>query len=270
MSIGFIRRVMDNYHAAKEAEKDEEGLEHKDELNKLAKNVERELEFDLILARNARNQELAVLEQKEAFARNVMKKIEKFKKKAGKRRKRLEKGSEEESVVADEIDALDHIEQDSERIYKALKKRRQHDLEPLLAKATMVSKIINAEERMGAINPKVLKQFKIYEDSLLKRLGQENMKDIKQDEFKAIGRLRSDLRKETEILERRFAKKRSKMTQKRMNEALAQRLMLDNLLHLAAVDKTEEIEIKKASVRIYDALARIANLEAAEEKVMKK
>jgi len=277
MSIGFLQRIVDSFSASRQAKDDEErfmhSARHKDELVKLAGDVEQELDIDLILAKNAREQELGVLEKKQEFARRIHETITKFRKKSAKRMKRLESSNAttERKIVEDEVNILKHIDLDATEIETHLKKSRAHDLQPLLSKASIMSKIINAEERMGAINPAILKQFKMYEESILKKLEKSGIETVKRDEFLAIQELIEDLRKETIVLEQEFEKgRKTTKTRKRIQEVLAQRLMLENLLELARIEKLEDAKIKKNAIKIYDILHRINNLEQREEQILKK
>jgi hypothetical protein len=189
-----------------------------------------------------------------------------------KRKKQIEKDMEDaqqEKLLADEMEALQHIEQDVQKLQEYLRERRQHDLKPLLAKASMLSKMINAEERLGAVNPSILKQFQMYESSLIKKIEKNDMQSLKRDEFMAIEQYISDLQKERALLEKKYSSGNSRV-KKRINETVAEELMLDNILRMASIVKLKDQKLKRNSIRLYDVLARIGRFEKEEEKVLEK
>jgi len=245
----------------------------RDSLNKMAKTAQQELEFDLVLAKNSRSQSIAVLEKKLKFAQNIQKLAEHFSTKAEKRQKvldRLMTSSDEQNLLRDELVVLKHIASDEDTIEKLLEHRREHDLKPLIAKANMVSKMIIAEERAGAINPAILKQFQVYESSILERLKSVDAISIMRDEFKSLQALLNDLKKETAMLKKKYNKgPRNKNLMNRIEETIAEQLILENVIKMSAIRRLDDHNLMKNSLKIYDIIDKIHNLEQKEKDILK-
>ena len=262
----------------------------KSELNKVNNKTISDITYGLRLAKNSSNQEIEILEKKAFLAKKLLKNIDKFWGKTEGRHKeilgfvekirrknpeiKIHELSEEEKLIFNEESTLKHLKEDADRINKTLMKKRDHDLKPLLAKANHISKMIIYEENKGVVNPRLLKEFQIYENSILKKINYKEVTSYQLDEFKTIKRIIQDLKHEIDILlkekERTRYKKERKRIKRRVNEALAQQLILKNILHLTDINNMKHTHIRKNALEIYNVLKLIHNVETKEEQILEK
>jgi hypothetical protein len=262
----------------------------KSELNKVNNKTISDITYGLRLAKNSSNQEIEILEKKAFLAKKLLKNIDKFWGKTEGRHKeilgfvekirrknpeiKIHELSEEEKLIFNEESTLKHLKEDADRINKTLMKKRDHDLKPLLAKANHISKMIIYEENKGVVNPRLLKEFQIYENSILKKINYKEVTSYQLDEFKTIKRIIQDLKHEIDILlkekERTRYKKERKRIKRRVNEALAQQLILKNILHLTDINNMKHTHIRKNALEIYNVLKLIHNVETKERDILEK
>jgi hypothetical protein len=282
--------------AGRDARKDSKAFlekkstKQKSELNKINNQTISDITYGLRLAKNTSNQEIEILEKKEFLAKQLLKNIDKFWKKSEDRHKEILKFvnkvkkknpniniyelSEEEKLIFNEESTLKHLKKDAYRINETLKKKRDNDLLPLLAKANHISKMIIYEENKGAVNPRLLKEFQIYEDHILKKINYKEVNSYQLDEFKTIKRIIQNLKHEINVLiqekDRTRNKKEKKRIKKRVNIALAQQLILKNILHLADINNMKHSHLRKNALEIYNVLKLIHNVETKEEQILEK
>lgn len=252
-----------------------------EKVSEFSARLRRRMHYDLILADNTTKQALEVLEKKQNYAQRMLEYSEKFWKKAKKRQDYIKKKlkhstdpSDEEKLLKEELDILQHIEFDAQRIDQALTEKREHDIKPLLVKAAHASKLINAEERIGALDPGVLKQYQVYEKSILEKISKLGISSYDLDEFKAVEKLMTDLKKETAMLNKKNRQLKSpshkKRLKKRVNEILAEILILENMLKLSRIEKLSDRNFQKNAMKIYDVIKWLEDVEEQEKRIIGK
>jgi len=204
--------------------------------------------LDIMLAKNAEDQEVAVLEKKRKLAEMVLDFSKKFEKRSKSRVKETS-SKDEERLINDEVATLEHIKADANKLEKQLQEKRDHDLAPLLTKASMAMKMLIAREKKP--DPSIFKQFQFYETAIMQKLKDDD--DLKKDEFESIKHLIDDLKEERSVLEAKY-QQGDKSIKKRVNETIAQQLMLENLLRMTTVLSMTDEKLRKNAVRLYNAM----------------
>ena len=269
MMKGLLHRIALLFSKdAREADRDVRGLEQtvgKDRLQRLAEYEHRlspVLTGSIQHAANIASQSVNVLSQKERLAEKLERMAEKWQKASS-------EASGSRPVHENEL--CQHLRTDIQRIAGMLRQERTHDLEPMLAKANHLVKIINLEQRAGAVNPTVLKEFEVYERSLLKKIAaaEHLAKELQADEFKAIRRFIYDLKQESAALDLAYRTSRQRSVKKRMQQIIAERLMLENILQMACVETVEQAHLHTQALAIYDTLEWLSNVHEKEQGIIK-
>lgn len=142
--------------------------------------------------------------------------------------------SDEMRTLQEEQSAFEHLEADEKSITDEFRKTRRHDFKPLLKKSNHAAKMIAIEDKRGAIDPDVLEEYLTSEESLLRRIGEEEgfERKVEEDEFKMMKLLISALTRESRDLKEQLRSSSQdrfkRITERRLRKALSELYMLQH------------------------------------------
>lgn len=246
----------------------------------------------LRFAQNVNSQAVGVLGKKETLALNLGKQARGFQ--AFSTRRMREIGRQLDSAKARGVRpspalqrqvqllnrerlALRRIEQSSSRIENMLRQKRKTDIEPMVAKGSNSAQMVAAQSNQGAIDPDVLRQFELQEARLLQRL---NTRDditisLERDEFSAIEQVISLLVEEINNLRATIRAERedpqnSMALQRRLNEAIVELNILQNVKQLSKKQRVSEDALRARSLQAYKSVSWLNSVEKQERAIIKR
>ena len=245
-------------------------------------------------SRNIGRQSLKVLRKKERLAGTVYKMSKNFWKWGNKRvtavKGRLEQlkresggeGSREAAVLADEQHwlfmeqrAFQSLQADENAVLKAFKQRRKHDLRPLLKKSNHAAKLAAWEDKAGAVDPNVLREYGAYELRLLRDIQAQGKwgRQIEEDEFKTMDMLRFSLIREYRDLGLQLIQETNPriraIIKRNMTKVEVEIYMLQNAKLLAEKGDQQEKQLRNKSSRIYNLISWLTKVEQKEDSIMR-
>lgn len=254
----------------------------------ISKSIRPVLVKGLKYSKNVGHQSVSVLQKKARASRHVLRRSRRFWT-FGKRRMneisrelvKLQRAKtsnpQQAAILGDEMktlqgeqSAFEHLEADEKSITDEFKKARQHDFRPLLKKSNHAAKMIAIEDRKGAIDPNVLEEYLTSEESLLRRIGEEEgfERKVGEDEFKMMKLLISALTKEGSDLKEQLRlnsqDRFKRITERRLKRVLSELYMLQHALHLAENEVLDEEILRKKALKIYQIMEWLKKVEAKE------
>jgi hypothetical protein len=262
-------------------------------LKAISESIKPALRKGLKFSKNIGKQSVKVLKKKQRLAHRVFQKSRRFWRWGNRRLRQVKKRvgelettkgadpkeiavlEDERKMLTAEQGAIQHLQADEKAIETEFKKTRRHDLKPLLKKSNHVAKMINIENRKGAIDPDLLKRFSSYEKELLDKVKEETdfQQKVEEDEFKMMKLLIASLTREVRDLKEQAKmegnKKETNRIKRRTKQDLAEIYMLQHALHLGEKEDLNEEILRKKALQMYAIMEWLKKVEMKERVILR-